>query len=140
MEAVRKTAMWAMLALLVSCSGKESTLAEFHGDLDTMATVELLDRYFSFEPAGKSAQVAPTYDSLFRKIKANLAQGAHEALKYPQAREDWADVALVNPEEDQSDLLVVRYANGEYLYVKFSGGKIQSMISIKKGNLISNWL
>ncbi len=128
-----------LILCMVSCIEKEAIVEDLHISIKTVSTEDILIDYFAFSDSERS-QAVSTYDSLFQMIKDHMDMGTYEVMSYTRARKDWADVALVNPSEDQSSLVVVKYANGEYLYVKFDGNKVQSMITVRKGDLISGWL
>ncbi|MDN3204421.1 hypothetical protein [Algoriphagus sediminis] len=135
----RKMPVFVLFMVMASCSDKSPIVKDLHISLGTLSTEDILLDYFTFSDSIRTKAI-PTYNSLFQKIKDNISQGSFEVMKYKRARKKWADVAQVNPSEDQSKLVVVKYANGEYLYVKCNGNKIESMITVRKGDLISGWL
>ena len=128
-----------LILCMASCIEKEAIVEDLHISIKTVGTEDILVDYFTFSDSDR-AQAVSTYDSLFQMIRDHMDMGTYEVMSYTRARKDWPDVALVNPSEDQSSLVVVKYANGEYLYVKCDGNKVQSMITVRKGDLISGWL
>lgn len=128
------------LISMFSCSNKMADIEAFHTALDSSTTETLLSDYFEFPDALTKNSLISTYTRLFDTVKAYKALGPYEVLKYNKARKNWADIPLVTSNVKQSSIYVIKYANDEFLYINFSKNKIQSMLPVKKGNVISGWL
>ena len=124
---------------LFSCSNKISVIEEFHNTLDASTDESLIVEYFEFADSATKDNLTLMYKDLFNTIKSYKALGTYEVLKYHKARKNWVAIPEVSGSEISSNTYVVKYSNNEFLYFHFSNDKIQSMLPIKKGDVIAGW-
>lgn len=135
-----KIKLIVILLLMVSCSNKTNQVNAFHSALDTANVDSILTDYFEYPDEASKNNLKSAYSPIFNLIQANLSLGPYEVLKYKHAVSNWDDVSKITTGIKPSKIYVVKYANGEFLYIRLSGKKIQSLIPIQKGNVISGWL
>jgi len=131
--------IFGMLSIF-SCADKISIIEDFHDKLESSTTESLLTDFFEFPNTTSKDNLTPTYKEQFIVIKSYKALGPYDILKYKDARKNWVGVSKFIIAEKLSQTYVVKYSNNEYLYIRFSKGKIQSMLPIKKGDDIAGWL
>lgn len=128
------------ILFMVSCSNKAKNVEAFHSALNSSDVEAVITAYFNY-PDGTNMNDAKSYFTpIFDKVKLNMVQGPYEVLKYKQAKTKWAETALLTTAMKPSKIYVVKYANGAFLYVRLSGKKIQSLVPVLKGNVITGWL
>ena len=139
MRSIKCFALAIVMFSAFSCSNKTERIDAFHNALGNDSVDAILANYFTFPDATAMNSLKSTYITAFGKIQSNMALGAYEVIKYKKARKSWNNIPLVTDGIDQSQIYVVKYSNGDLMYVYFSGDKIQSLLPAMKGDVISGW-
>ncbi len=140
MRRIKDILIITTILLMVSCSKKIKQVEAFHSVLDSSDIEGVITMYFDYPDDANMDQMKSFHTPVFDKIKSNIALGSYEVLTFREATSKWDNVAKLTASIKPSKICVVKYANGEFLYVRLSGKKIQSLIPILKGNVISGWM
>ena len=136
---IKEILLITIILLQVSCSNKVALIEAFHTSVDSDDMENTITAFFDFSDEAAKANLKSIYAPVFDRIKSNKALGAYEILPYKDAASQWDDVDRLISSMKPAKIVVVKYANDDLLYMHISGRKIQSLLPISKGNVITGW-